>query len=204
MRFACCSPAALHNTREAVNTMNAAIAPTAAPQKRKRNRKTAGLACYEAKERHEAVQSWRKLSRLVKMNFSSGAGDLFLTLSFDENIMQAEAFRRYVRFIRRLRLMYQYRQLPACKYILLKEDHNGQQHAHVFINAGLSMAELRQLWPFGALDASVIEDTTNRVELKKYMQKQHGQENGGGWTMDERRFRQRRWTTSRNLETFWK
>lgn len=184
--------------------MSTVTISTPAPKRRRGIKKKTGLSRCADQERFDAAQSWRKLSRLVKMNFSSAAGDLFITLSFDENATQAQAFKCYLRFIRQLRLMYQYRNLSPCKYILLKEDHNGQQHAHVFINAGLPLAEMRQLWPFGALDASVIEDTTNRVELEKYMQKQHGQENGGGWTMDERRFRQRRWTTSRNLETFWK
>lgn len=182
--------------------MSIVTTSTPAPKRRRGIKKKTGLSCCADQERFDAAQSWRKLSRLVKMNFSSAAGDLFITLSFDENVTQTEAFKSYAVFLERLKRSYNRQKLPPFRYVLLKEDHGGRQHAHIFTGADLPLLKLAELWTFGTLTGTIMEDTKNRVELEAYMLKQHGQESGGGWAMDERRKRQRRWSASQTLKSY--
>lgn len=184
------------------NTMNAGAAETQRIKKRRGIKQPKGLFHCKREERLYAADSLRKLSKLVNANFSSTDGDMFITLAFNENVTQAEAFKSYAVFLERLKRSYNRQKLPPFRYVLLKEDHGGRQHAHIFTGADLPLLKLAELWTFGTLTGTIMEDTKNRVELEAYMLKQHGQESGGGWAMDERRKRQRRWSASQTLKSY--
>lgn len=155
----------------------------------------------------------RKLSKLVNGNFTSQAGDLFITLTFDENVTQAEALKSYELFLERIKRSIKRQKLPPLRFVLIKEDHGGRQHAHIFAGADLAVVDLLSLWTFGIITISIMEDTGNHVELEEYMlfqhvkmeaymPKQHGQECSGGLAMDECRKRQMHWFASQTLKSY--
>lgn len=149
------------------------------------------------------AQSWRHLWRMIHCNFSREAGDMCITLTFNGQTEEEEAQRAYNRFIRRMRAERKRRALPELKYIIIREEQSGRQHAHMLVNGGLSFEELSKLWAKGWMWGRLLDDTPDHKALARYLTEQHKQRKGGESQENaktKRRRGKRRWTGSRNLQ----
>ena len=156
-----------------------------------------------AQDELNSMQSWRKLWRMLNCNFSRSAGDLCITLRFSRMVNAAEANRQYTAFMRRIRAARKKRGMDDLRYIIVREIQSGKHHAHMVLNAGLSLEELTQLWGQGILWGALLDDTNNHKELARYLSRQHKQRRGGNSTENAKEPHQkgqRRWTCSRNLK----
>lgn len=199
----CCSPYAFHK-REGTGVEQATVQPTS-NQKRRRDRPSCGLQRSAKAERCNDLQSWRKLWRMVDCNFSSNEKDLCVALEFSNASDWAEAQRQAYAFIRCVKRLRRKRGLADLRWLLLRGDYAGKRVAFLFINKGVSVRDLAELWQAGKLTGSILRDTANRTELEAYLDELHanGADSGGGWAMGERKRHGRRWTASRNLQIPW-
>lgn len=158
----------------------------------------------EAQDVLNGIQSWRKLVRLVNCNFSRKAGDLCITLPFRSYMTEEKAKKAYSRFLRKVRTLRKKMGLPELKYIIVAEVQSGKPHAHVILNAGISMDELVEMWDAeGAAWISRLDDSNNYKDLAAYLTRQHKPRRGGESTENakqERERNKRRWSGSHNLE----
>lgn len=157
----------------------------------------------ESQQKINDLQSWRKLTRMIACNFSRAAGDLCVTLTFCHYMSRADARKQYTRFLRKLRDIRKRRGMDELKYILIDEVQSGRQHAHIIINAGVSLEEMTDIWNnLGSVSASVLRDSNNYRDLAAYLLTQHKTRRGSQSdenAKEPRRKNERRWTCSRNL-----
>lgn len=158
----------------------------------------------EAQEKLNDIQSWRKLVRVLNCNFSRENGDLCLTLTFRRYMSREAARKAYSKFLRKVRDMRRKQKMADLKYILISETQSGRQHAHLILNAGISVEELTALWDeLGTVWASVLDNSNNYKDLAAYLLRQHKPRRGSQSdenAKEQRQRNERRWTGSRNLE----
>lgn len=165
------------------------------------------------------TQSWLKLKRVLRCNFSRKNGDLSLTLTNRDWVTKEEAKKRFDKMLRDMRRMRRKLGLPELKYIMIREVQSGRPHAHLVLNKGLTMEQIGQLWPHGMAYGGVVDDANDFSNLASYLMEQEKKRRGGkhqalkdveaksekegayGENAKEPRARgERRWTGSRNLE----
>lgn len=158
----------------------------------------------QSQDRINEVQSWRKLTHMIQCNFSRAAGDLCITLTFCRYMSRPEARKQYTRFLRKVRDVRRRRGLEELKYILIDEVQSGRQHAHIVVNAGVSLEEMTAIWDrLGSVSASVLRDSNNYRDLAAYLLKQHKARRSSHSDENAKtphRKNERRWTCSRNLK----
>ena len=155
------------------------------------------------------VQSWRKLWRMILTNFSRKNGDLCVTLTFRGWMESREAGKKFTKMMREMRAERKKKKLPELKYIIVKETQSGRPHAHIVMNAGLTLEEIAGLWEkvcgeaAGTTWVSMLDDMNNYKDLTSYLTKRHkkrkGSENEEN-AKEQREKNKRRWTCSRNLK----
>ena len=158
--------------------------------------------CKSSDELNDA-QSWRKLYRLTACNFSRKNGDMCITLTFRNWVDKKTAVKAYEKFLRQLRTLRKKRGLEELKYIIVKEEQSGRQHAHIILNSGIELKELDELWGHAKVWASILEEARRYKELAAYLLKQHKPRRGSESEENAKAPRQkgqRRWTCSRNLQ----
>ena len=147
-----------------------------------------------ARARMNLKTSWAKCRLTAAANF--GAGDLFVSLTYDEASLPArreEATKKMAGFLRQLREAYRRAGMPELKYLYVTEHKHGEGrwHHHAFINGNPRARELiRSLWRYGIVDIKSV-DPLQLVDLAKYFCKE---------SVDEKRkVGKRLWTPSKNL-----
>lgn len=147
-----------------------------------------------ARARMNVKTSWEKCRLTAAANF--GAGDLFVSLTYDESSLPAhreEATSKMAGFLRQLRAAYKRADAQELKYLYVTEHKHGEGrwHHHAFISGNSRAGELiRSLWTYGLVDIKPV-DPLQLVDLAKYFCKE---------SVDERRkVGKRLWTPSKNL-----
>ena len=128
--------------------------------------KQAGEARRISEKHREAVRAvnlrnqQKKMRRLVNANF--GAGDLFLTLTYDPEQQPADstAAQRDIRnYLRRLSRRRERLGLPDLKYIYTTECTTGvlgtRYHHHLIVNGGISRDEAESIWKKGNANSRI-------------------------------------------------
>ena len=114
-----------------------------------------------ARARMNVKTSWEKCRLTAAANF--GAGDLFVSLTYDESSLpahRAEAPRKMAGFLRQLRAAYKRADAPELKYLSDTEHKHGEGrwHHHAFISGSQSAGELiRSLWTYGNIDIKPVD-----------------------------------------------
>lgn len=135
-----------------------------------------------------------KLRRLLHTNFT--AGDLFVTLTFDDSHLPEtveDAQRLLQNFLRRLKRKYANLGLDA-KYIYVLEYgqlHN-RLHIHLILSGGITKEGLEKIWGLGAVSAEALRfEKDGLAALARYLTKGGESASRPTW---------KRWSGSRNLE----
>lgn len=145
--------------------------------------KQAGEARKQSEKHREAVKAvnlrnqQKKMRRMVNANF--GAGDLFITLTYDPERQPADstAAQRDIRnYLRRLARRRARLGLPELKYIYTTECTTGilgtRYHHHLITNGGISRDEAEAIWKKGNANSRICRtDNTGLTGLAHYMTK---------------------------------
>ena len=134
------------------------------------------------------LETRKKCGRMINANFK--AGDLFLTLTYREQVGIEEALRLFRNFIGRLKRLRKRKGMDALKYIyVIETGKKGREHLHMIINdMDVTLKELTELWGLGRVMISRLEPGGDYTGLAFYITKENYKEYG------------RRWNGSRNLE----
>ena len=148
-------------------------------------------------------RSMKRLQRLMLANFSTEAGDLFVTYTYGQPVTEEEAAKGERNLLDRIRRLRKRKGLPELRYIVVTEKQS-QWHHHIVMNGGLTLEEIRAVWgQRGArIHMSVLDDTAVCEGLARYLTEQHKPKKGSQEeenNKQERRKGQRRWHASRNL-----
>lgn len=127
------------------------------------------------------------LIRLLNVNFCER--DLFATLTYKEQVTEAQARKDITNYIRRLKTYRNRKRLPAIKYIIVIEMKNNRVHAHLVLSE-MPMEEAERLWGKGRVTISRLEPDEYGFEaLARYITKNSCTEKN-----------KKRWSQSRNLK----
>ena len=162
-------------------------------------RKAKERATTEARKRINHRYSWQKCELLLAANFKSG--DLFLTLTYDDDHLpenRKAAMANIQRYIRLLRQIWR-KNGTELKYIYCTEDTPDEKggekrlHHHIVINnAGCDYETVTSLWTGGQnVEASTLDDFGGYTALAQYLSKDG---RGGHLPVGARS-----WSPSRNL-----
>lgn len=120
---------------------------------REMRRKMRGAVTSAAQERVNATNRWRRVARLLNANF--GAGDVWITLTYNGACPEQDRARKDVRnFLDRVKRLRKKRGLPEFKYLGTIEHADGEGetvrlHHHIVMSGGLDRDELEGMWPHG-------------------------------------------------------
>ena len=156
------------------------------PRQRAEKRK----ASSEARQRLNLKFSWQKLEQLLACNFDNG--DLFLTLTYDENHLppgREAAVKQMRRFIRLLREVRKKRGEKLLYVYNVEGQHSGGRiHHHMVLNAtGEDYEEIKSLWQGGQAKCKTLKFDSGHTyeELARYLTKEpreYGQREVGART----------------------
>ena len=119
--------------------------------------------------------SKKKLTRLINTNFTKQ--DLFLTLTYKEDITELLAKKELAKFIRKVNTYRKKLGLTLLKYISVTETgekgHRVKRVHHHLVCSGMSIDELEKLWGNGRTQSSRLEPDENGFEgLANYLLKE--------------------------------
>lgn len=139
--------------------------------------------------------SLRALTWIMDANFSGE--DLYVTYSFEEGRRPGDPkiFRRVVKqFLKQIRKIYKKKDITL-KYIWVGErGERGAEHIHMVQTGGISMAELKKIWPHGWVTVKPMDASGSYHKLASYFIKYSNK------TMKtEERLQGKRYNPSQNL-----
>ena len=142
----------------------------------------------------------RWLVRKINTNFSAKKNDLFVTLTYADDVEEDEARQDFKNFIRRLR-RYCKKNKIELRYAGTTEKQS-KWHHHIILS-NIPLEELNQIWGKGRVTASILNPTNNFEDLAAYLAKHvkspKGDPNGENIKEARKKFK-RRWVFSRNLK----
>lgn len=161
------------------------------PKGEKREKR--GKPTPEQKQKENALQAKRGLTRLLEENFCGD--DYFVTLTYaGDPPTQEEAKVMLAKFIRGVRCEYRKRDAEL-KYIIVTEWHGKRIHHHLVMNGIPETPQLlRKYWPHGRPGQKLLDESGEYGALAEYLLKE-----------TEKTFRdpasatKKRYTPSRNL-----
>lgn len=126
---------------------------------------------FKAKNRSESINSMyktlKRLRYLINNNFTGADNELFLTLTYAENMTNPERlYKDMDKFIKRLR--YGYRNISTVDYInVVEPQQRGAWHCHLLLRFNdvekiyIPNEEIRSLWGHGFVRVNRLEDVDN-------------------------------------------
>ena len=132
----------------------------------------------------------KKISRLVNTNFKSK--DLFITLTYRNEISLEDAEKEIRKFIRKIREYRKKHNLSPLKYIAVTETENGDGdkakiHHHIVMSV-MSLDVVNSKWKNGRMIPSELDSDTDYAGLAQYI------------TKTKKKEHKKRWSQSRNLD----
>lgn len=128
-----------------------------------------------ARQRMNLKRSAQKLEMLMAANFAPG--DLFVTLTYDDDHLPADrqaAILRLRKFLRQLKTARRSRKQET-RYIYVTEGlhGDGRVHHHLILNAvGYDLDEIQSLWPCGLVDLDGLGAVSDYAALAEYLTKE--------------------------------
>ena len=126
---------------------------------------------FKAKNRSESINSMyktlKRLRYLINNNFTGADNELFLTLTYAENMTDTERlYKDMDKFIKRFR--YRYRDKGTIDYInVVEPQQRGAWHCHILLRFNdvdriyIPWQEIVKIWTFGTIDIKKIDDVDN-------------------------------------------
>ena len=126
---------------------------------------------FKAKNRSESINSMyktlKRLRYLINNNFIGAKNELFITLTYKENMQDTEQlYKDMDKFIKRLR--YRYRNISTVDYInVVEPQQRGAWHCHLLLRFNdvekiyIPNEEVRSLWGHGFVRVNRLEDVDN-------------------------------------------
>lgn len=175
------------------------------------NRKT-GLyseEMLEEQQKKNGRKQVKKLTGLLRCNFSSDRGDLAVMLPEDpqmnyetgrlEHADRKIAAQHRAAFLKAVRQEYKRRGLSPLKWLGVIEKQT-EWHHHIAMNAGLTLQELQALWPYGQVKAEIVKDSDGFQGLAEYLLGEGEQSKKRGAPKEPRQRGERAWSCSKNLD----
>lgn len=127
-------------------------------------------ASTEQQKARNEITAKKKCQRLIATNFTTD--DLYITLTFRDNITQDKANNEVTNFVRRLKRYRNKHNLAPLKYIGCIEcgKRRNRFHAH-FVITGTSIEVITALWKCGRVKIEKLYQDGNFADLAQYISK---------------------------------
>lgn len=146
----------------------------------------------------------KRQRRLLCNNFSRAAGDVFVTLTYAEDVTEEQAEKEERNLIARIKRLRKRKGLPELKYMIVTECQS-RWHHHLIMSGGLTFEEIKAVWEKRGkrVHMATLDDSDGFRGLVAYLNEEHKPKRGTDEQESAKQPRQkgkRRWHASRNLQ----